>query len=181
MVIKAKERTILRLIGTILILFGVISAIVFNIGFFYNFITYIIMFSILLPWLLFSTFLKLEYNFFIENHRKVFLLLIIYSIVLLILSIIWDEYHGLLIAVETLASLLLISCWHFSLSIIRKGKIIFILSGILSLVLKIILIWQIPFLLHPFIIMEVILVFFGFVIILIVEFSLRKSGFLKYI
>ena len=143
MVIKAKRRTVLRLIGAILILFGAISAIVFNIGFFYNFITYIIIFSILLAWLLFSTFLKLEYNFFIENHRKVFLLLIIYSIVFLILSIIWDIDHGILIIVETLTSLLLISCWHFSLSIIRKEKIIFILSGILYLICKIILLWQI--------------------------------------
>ncbi|MFX0011751.1 MAG: hypothetical protein ACFE9R_15665, partial [Candidatus Hermodarchaeota archaeon] len=143
MVIKAKGRTVLRLIGTILILFGAISAIVFNIGFFYNFITYIVIFSILLPWLLFSTFLKLEYIFFIENHRKVILLLVIYSIVLLIISIIWDINHGLLIIVETFTSLLIITCWHFSLSIIRKEKIIFALSGILYLVCRVIFIWQI--------------------------------------
>jgi len=179
--IKAKGRTVLRLIGTILILFGAISTVVFNIGFFYNFITYIIIFSILLPWLLFSTFLKLEYTFFIENHRKVILLLIIYSIMLIILSIISDINHGVLVILEVLTSLLVISCWHFSLSIIRKEKIIFALSGILYLVCKVIFIWQVSFLQHPIIITEVILIFFGFMVILLVEFTLRKSGFLKYI
>ena len=181
MVIKAKARTVLRLIGAILILFGLISAIVFNIGFFYNFIAYIIIFSILLPWLLFSTFLKLEYNFFIENHRNVFLLLIIYSIVLLILPIIWDVYQEFFIIVETLTSFLLIACWHFSLSIIRKEKLIFVFSGILYLIFKVISIWQISFLQHPIIIMGFIIILFGFVLILIIEFTLRKSGFLKYI
>jgi hypothetical protein len=75
---------------------------------------------------------------------------------------------------------LLISCWHTSLSIYKKNKLIFIIGGFSSLVL-IMLLWS--SLKHVFIIGLSLLLtqLFGLLLIILAELIMKKKGLLNYI
>jgi hypothetical protein len=73
---------------------------------------------------------------------------------------------------------LLISCWHTSLSIYKKNKLIFIIGGFSSLVL-IMLLWS--SLKHVFIIGLSLTQLFGLLLIILAELIMKKKGLLNYI
>jgi hypothetical protein len=181
MVIKAKGRTILRLIGAIFILIGLITSIFFNNIFLISFISYLMVVLITLPWFLFSTFLKLEIDLFTNNIKKVLMVLIIYSIIIVFLSSIQGFSVSLIIIYDSFTLLLLITCWHFSLSIYKREKLAFFFSGLAYIINIIILSSQLILLNHPIFVLDVAFVCFGMISVIIIEFNLRKKGLLTYI
>ena len=181
MSIKAKRRTILRIIGAIIILIGFITALLFNYIFFNDFLTYILIICIIFPWFLFSIFLKLELNFFNIHLKIISIILIIYSTGMIILTVVWNLASVINIIFISLALLALLICWHFSLSLYKKQKILFLLSGLFNIIVIILCSSQISILIAVIQILNITIVAAGMLIIIIVEFNLRKNGYMKYI
>jgi hypothetical protein len=79
--------------------------------------------------------------------------------------------------------LMLISSWHFSLSIYRKSKLIFVIGGFGYFILNIFL-WLVIFNLELVFIFNLILLIFnllGFLLIIVAELKMKKKGLLNYI
>jgi hypothetical protein len=81
------------------------------------------------------------------------------------------------------SNLLLIICWHFSLSIYKKKKLIFIFSGTGYCIITFIL-WLANFVSYSFlvfILIPLVLVLIGILLIVVAELSMKKKGLLNYI
>jgi hypothetical protein len=181
MAIKAKGRTIFRIIGSIFILIGLCFSYILSYFFFKDFFSYLIVVLISLPWILFSSFLKLELNRFTNNAKIILIILMIYSIGMLLLIVIWNLLSSVSIILNTLSILFLLICWHYSLSLYKKEKILFIFGGIFFIT-SIFLICSIHNLQRNLIfIADIIFVGSGIIMILLIETSLRKKGYLNYI
>ena len=128
-----------------------------------------------------SILLKLERVFVVNNSTKILMLLAILVVVLnsVTLPINSDLLNIRFVLLES-SNLLLVSCWHFSLSIYRKNKLIFIIGGFSSLVLNMLL-WS--SLKHVFIIGLSLLLtqLFGLLLIILAELIMKKKGLLNYI
>lgn len=181
MSIKAKRRTLIRLIGAIIILIGFITALLFIYVFLDDFIAYYSIISMFAPWFLFSTFLKLELDYF-NNHLKIIsIILLIFSIAMLIFTILWNLSDAINIIFISLALSALLICWHFSLSLYKKRKICFLLSGLFYIGVIALFNLQIGAPIAFIYALNIAIVAIGILMILIVELNLRKNGYMKYI
>lgn len=181
MSIKAKRRTLIRIIGAIILLIGFITALLFNNVFFDNFIAYYSIISIISPWFLFSTFLKLELNYFNNHLKMISIILSIFSISMIIITILWNLSDALNLIFISLALSALLICWHFSLSLYKKQKICFLLSGLFYIGVITLFNSQISPPIAFIYTLNIALVVIGILMILIVELNLRKNGYMKYI
>ncbi len=181
MSIKAKGRTTLRIIGSLMILLGLILSIFLNIFLVNNIIGNLIILIIIIPWLMFSTALKIELNFFINNTKKVAIALVIYSISIMFIPIILSWSIFAIVIIITFLNLLLLLCWHFSLSIYKIKKLVFLVSG-LGYIIGIF--WMNLMIISAVIVVIVfnlIIIFLSLILILGIEYNLRKIGYLNYI
>jgi hypothetical protein len=181
MSVKAKGRATLRIIGSLIILVGLFLTISFNIVLVNNIIGNLIIIVILIPWMLFSIMLKLELNFFINNTKKVAIGLTTYSVSVVFISIILSCSIFAIIIIITSLNLLLLLCWHFSLSIYKLKKLIFLVSGLGYIIGTFCMNLQIISTINHSIVFNLIFIFIGLILILGIEYHLRKIGYLNYI
>jgi len=181
MSIRGKKEGFCRLIGSFLLLLSFILSIFFSILALDEAILSLILIFIIIPPFLMSILLKLEQVFVVNNSIKflislVILVVVLNSVTLPINSDLLNIRFGLLES----SNLLLISCWHFSLSIYKKNKLIFIIGGLTSFVLNMLL-WS--SLKHVFIIGLILLLtqLFGLLLIILAELIMKKKGLLNYI
>ena len=181
MSVRGKKEAIFRIIGSFLILAGINLSVFFNFLALNNLLLYLVTILIIIPPFLVSIFLKLEQDFIVKNSTKILILLII---LVAVLNLITLPFNNMLLIIrfaliESLG-LLLLSCWHFSLSIYKRDKLIFVISGISSLILNIILWFIIK---HLFIIsiFLILTLFLGLFLIISAELIMKKKGLLNYI
>ncbi|TFG21908.1 MAG: hypothetical protein EU532_14795 [Promethearchaeota archaeon] len=176
--IKAKKSAILRFTGSILILIGLMISLIFRILFLDNTIGSIIWILLNLPWIMVSFLLKLSIDFVSNNSKKILLFLIIYSSLILLVLIMWNVLIAATVVFNFILSLLSLTSWYFCLSLYKKRKIVFLLSGIFYVSGSIFLNLKNDFLGT---ILSICIVGLGIVLILIIEFNLRKKGYMNYI
>ena len=181
MSIQGKKEGFFRILGSFLILLSLILSILFNILAVNNLLFYLLLLIIVFPLFLLSVLLKLEQDVFVKNSSKLLLLLTAVNIIINI--IVFFLSNSILIIKFLLiecSDLLLICCWHFSLSLYKRRKIIFALSGLLSYVLNNIL-W---FSLGEILVIIIFLMptfLLGLFLIIFAELRMRKKGLLNYI
>ena len=181
MSIQGKKEGILRILGSFLILIGFILSIIFNIFTLNNFILFLVsLLIVVLPFLV-STLLKLEQDFIVKYSKSILFILSILIVILNVFTL--PAYSSLNIINFVLiecSDLLLISCWHFSLSIYKREKIIFVLSGAGYFDLNIILWFSLTQILIITIFQSLIF-YVGFFLIISAELIMKKKGLLNYI
>lgn len=180
MSIQGKKEGILRILGSFLILIGFILSIIFNIFTLNNFILFLVsLLIVVLPFLV-STLLKLEQDFIVKYSKSILFILSILIVILNVFTL--PAYSSLNIINFVLiecSDLLLISCWHFSLSIYKREKIIFVLSGAGYFDLNIILWFSLTQILIITIFQSLIF-YVGFFLIISAELIMKKKGLLNY-
>ena len=169
MSILGKKEGICRLLGTTLILIGLILSIPFNYFILNNSLLYLLFILIGIPPFILSIFLKLEQDFIVKNSSKILFIIVTINISLIITAVFFN--------------LLLISCWHLSLSLYKKNKLIFIFSGLGYCIINLFL-WFANFILNNLlvvILLPLLLALIGIMLIIVAELSMKKKGLLNYI
>ncbi len=181
MSVRGKKEAIFRIIGSFLILIGIVLSVFFNFLALNNLLLYLITILIIIPPFLVSIFLKLEQDFIVKNSTKILILLII---LVAVLNLITLPLNSMLLIIRFAliesSGLLLLSCWHFSLSIYKRDKLIFVISGISSFILNIIL-WFILKHLFTISIFLILTLFLGLFLIISAELMMKKKGLLNYV
>ena len=181
MSIRGKKEGFCRLIGSFLLLLSFILSIFFSILALNEAILSLILIFIIIPPFLMSILLKLEQAFIVNISTKLLILLATLVVVLnsVTLPINSDLLKTRFVLLES-SNLLLISCWHTSLSIYKKNKIIFIVGGSTSFVLNVLLWLSLK---HLFIISISLMLtlFFGLLLITSAELIMKKKGLLNFI
>lgn len=182
--IQAKRESLSRIFGMILILIGLIIAIFLD----FFVVNYPLLIILLIlneaSWFIFSLFLKLETNFFIEHFIKIFLVLSCFSIFLIIIGIVLSSANSIFLAFifKVISNFLIIVCWHFCLSLYKKEKVLFLFSGIGYVTLSLICgIRTLILKIGGYAIIPLVLITLGMVIIIISEILMKRKGFLNYI
>jgi len=184
MSIKGKKEGIYRLLGSILLLISLILAMVLEFLIFNNPLLSITLILITVPPFVLSILLKLEQDFFVNNAKNILYLLLIENIVLNSIIIAFYSTSIALNAVITSSSnILLLICWHFSLSIYKKNKRIFFICGVSYFIVQFLILLGNISVSHLFIInlILIISVSFGLFLITSAEIIMKKKGWLKYI
>ena len=181
--IKAKKETLMRLLGMVLILCGLLITLVVDIIFVIsNIVLYLL---IIIPWFLLIILLKLEIDFVVDRTIIFFIILCVYTVIMSIVALLFSssELGSILFIMLVISDILLLICWHFSISIFKKKKILSILCGFGYLIissiyrlLPIMITW--PWLLS---LGSAAIVLLGIVLILFAEMTMRKKGLLNYI
>jgi len=139
---------------------------------------------ITIPSFMLSILLKVEQDFFVNNAKKCLYLLLIENIVLN--SITFAFYRTSLALTTVLSSssiILLIICWHFSLSIYKKNKIFFFICGVSYFFVHFPIFLDSVSVSHLFIINLILLfiISLGLFLIISAELVMKKKGWLKYL
>jgi len=184
MSIKGKKEGICRVLGFIILLISLVF------GYLLGFLTLnqpflsITLILITIPPFVLSILLKLEQDFFVNNARKFLYLLLIEMVVV---NSITFAFYNTFLALKTViissSIILLIICWHFSLSIYKKNKIIFFICGISYIIINIPILLDSISVSHLFIInlILIISVSLGLFLIISAELIMKKKGWLNYI
>ena len=183
MSIQGKKEGICRLIGTTLIFIGLGLSIPFNYFILNNSLLYLLFILICIPPFILSVFLKLEQDFIVKNSLKILFIIVTINISLIITAFFFSSFLMIAFALIVSSNLLLISCWHFSLSLYKKNKLIFIFSGLGYCIINLFL-WFTNFVLNSLffvILLSLLLVFIGITLIIVAELSMKKKGLLNYI
>lgn len=181
MIFQGKKGAFFRILGSFLILLSLILMILFNILAINNLLFYLLLISIILPSFLMSLFLKLEQDFFVKNSTKLlFLLVVIIAVINFITIFSYNTLFIIKFVLIEFSDILLICCWHFSLSLYKRLKIIFVLSGFSSFVLNIIL-WLGLGEILVIIIFLIPTLPLGLFLIISAELIMKKKGLLNYI
>jgi len=181
MSVRGKKEGIIRLIGSFLIL---LSLILFIITKFYTFnilILYLVSFLIAIFPFLTSILLKLEQDFIVKYSRNVLLILMLMVALLNLITLPFFRWPSIIefVLIEC-SDLLLLCCWHYSLSIYKNSKIIFVLSGVGFFVLNIIL-WISLTQILMINIFQMLTLYSGFFLIISAELIMKKKGLLNYV
>lgn len=178
MSLQAKKEGFLRLIGTILIIGGVALSIILDFYVLNKAPTYIFEILTIVLWLFIMVSFKLEIEDIVDNMEKIMMPLLIYSIVVITFgaSLSNNSINSIVFIFSTLSSVLSLICWHFSLSIYKKEKKAFLITGIGYIIISLIIRLVIILTLVPFFIFVA-----GFVLIIYAENSMKKKGLLNYI
>jgi len=184
MSVQGKKEGICRIVGSILILIGLILSIILDYFILNHPLLYLFIILIVVPPFVFSILLKLEQDFIVNNSSKLLLLLVLESIVLTTFVIIFvDTFLIIKFVMAVSSSLLLICSWHFSLSLYKKNKLIFVIGGLGHLILNIFL-WLETFNLDNLFIFNLFPLGFtllGLLLIIVAELKKKKKGLLNYI
>ena len=187
MSIQGKKESICRLTGTTLILISLVLSIILNYFILNNSILYLILIIINVHFLNLSFLLKLKLDIITKNSFKFLFTISTIVLSLIIITTILIHYSNSFLMIRLVlivsSNLLLISCWHFSLSIYKKKKIIFIFSGT-SYCIIIFILWLANFVSYSslvVILFPLMLVIIGIILIIVAELIMKKKGLLNYI
>ncbi len=192
MSIQGKKEGTRRLKGSFTLLLVIIISISFDYFILNNPLLYLIFIIICIPLFILSIFLKLEQDFIVKHSLKILLILLTIIITLIITSVFFNSSLMIVFVLVVSSNLLLISCWHFSLSLYKKHRLIFIFSGFGYCIIKLFL-WFAYFILKIFaysmlfyqllavILVPLFLALVGILLIVVAELSMKKKGFLNYI
>ena len=184
MSVQGKKEGICRIVGSILILIGLILSLFLDYLILNNPLLYLFMTLIVVPPFILSILLKLERDLIVNNSSKLLLLLVIESIALSVFIFASINIFLILKFVLTVSSLLLlVSSWHFSLSLYKKNKLIFVIGGFGYYILNIFL-WLVIFYLDVefiFNLIPLVFILLGFLLIIVAELKMKKKGLLNYI
>ena len=181
--IKAKKESLMRLLGMVLILCGLLITLFVDIIFVISNVALFLL--IIIPWFLLIILLKLEINFVVDHAIIFSIIFCIYTIIMSLVALLFisNEVASLLFIILVISDILLLICWHFPISIFKKKKILSILCGFGYLIitsifrlLPIVIIW--PWLLN---LGSAAVVLLGMVLILFAEMRMKKKGLLNYI
>jgi hypothetical protein len=181
MSIQGKKEGIFRLTGTILIIISLAFSMIFNYFILNNSVLYLILILINVPPLILSILLKLELDVITKNSLKFIFTISTIFLSLIIVTIFFHSF--LMIKFVLIVSSNLLICWHFSLSIYKKKKLIFIFSGT-GYCIIIFILWLANFVSYSFlvfILIPLVLVLIGILLIVVAELSMKKKGLLNYI
>ncbi|MBY8978851.1 MAG: hypothetical protein KGD72_00540 [Candidatus Lokiarchaeota archaeon] len=182
--IKGKKEGIYRLLGSILLLISLVLGLLLGFLTLNNLLLSITLILITVPPFALSILLKLEQDFFVNNAKRFLYLLLIENIV--VNSIIFAFYNTSVALTSVITSssiILLIICWHFSLSIYKKNKIIFFICGVSYILVNTPILLDSVSAYHLFIINLILLIILslGLLLIISAELIMKKKGWLKYI
>ena len=183
MSIQGKKEGICRLTGTTLILIALVLSIFFNYFIINNLLLYLLFILIGIPPFILSIFLKLEQDFIVKNSSKILLIIVTINITLIITAVFFSSFLMIKFALIVSSNLLFVSCWHFSLSLYKKNKLIFIFSGLGYCIINLFLLFA-NFILNNllFVILgPLLLALIGILLIILAELSMKKKGLLNYI
>ena len=183
MSIQGKKEGICRLTGTTLIFVSLALSIIFNFFILNNLILYLILILINVPPLILSILLKLELDVITKNSLKFLFIISTIVLSLIIITNFFNSFIMIRFVLIVTSNLLLIICWHFSLSIYKKKKLIFIFSGT-GYCIIIFILWLANFVSNSFlvfILIPLVLVLIGILLIVVAELSMKKKGLLNYI
>jgi len=184
MSIKGKKEGIYRLLGSILLLISLVLGLLLGFLTLNNLLLSISLILITIPPFVLSILLKLEQDFFVNNAKRFLFLLLIENIVVNTFIIAFYNISVALTTVITSSSIiLLIICWHFSLSIYKKNKIIFFICGVSYFILQFLILLASISVSHLFIFNLTLLisVSLGLFLIITAELIMKKKGWLNYI
>ncbi len=183
MSIQGKKEGLCRLIGITLILIGLVLSISFNYFILNNLLLYLLFILIAIPPFILSIFLKLEQDFIVKNSSKILFIIVTINVSLIITAVFFSSFLMIIFALIVSSNLLLVSCWHFSLSLYKKNKLIFIFSGLGYCIINLFL-WFANFILNNLlvvILVPLLLALIGILLIIVAELSMKKKGLLNYI
>ena len=181
--IKGKIENLLRFSGFILILFSFISSFIFD-YFLFDFVIYFFIIIIIIPYFIILFSIKLELNLTIENQKIVLFITMLNSIVFLIFGLIFfqkDLIFPFLISIIT--NYLLIVNWKYALSVYKKKKMIFIITGVFYCIFTItfrffIFVKQMLFSIS---VLPIILLIIGMLFIIITELLMKKRKLINWL
>jgi hypothetical protein len=193
--INAKLETLVRYLGMIFLLIAIPFTIISDYILMNNsFIFFLYMMSFLL-WFLFFILSKFAIDLIIDNEILLQKLLLLFTCIMglvstLLIIFIMEARLVIVYLIQTISILMLIFCWNFSLSIFKKKKYIFIVSGVVYLILT--LIFDIASLNinefsdifafeNFFAIFSVLLTLIGIIFIILGELRMKQKGLLHYI
>ena len=193
--INAKIETLIRYLGMIFLFIAIPFTIISDYTLMNNsfiFLLYIMSFFL---WFLFFLLSKFAIDLIINNEILFQKLLIIFTCIMGIVSILliillMEVGLVILYLIRTISIIMLICCWNFSLSIFKRKKYIFIISGVIYLLLTLII--DIFFLnINEFLdifvfenffgIFSILLTLIGIIFIILGELRMKKKGLLNYI
>lgn len=182
--IRGKKLNTVRYFGSFLLLLAFILNLIYDLLLVNKVLSLIFMFFLIIPWIGVVIMLKSEVDKIKNNKNMTISLLIGFSFFLSIVFYLFltnNEFIFTLLLV--IPDILLIFAWHFSISIYKKEKIIFIILVICFIVFSLlnkiqsyITRYSIIFGLLPY-----ALTLFGISVILLAELYLKKKGLLVYI
>jgi len=169
MSIKGKKEGICRIVGSLLILIGLILSLILDYFILNNPLLYLFVILIVVPPLILSILLKLE------RIESIVLSALIFAF--------FDIFLIIIFFINVSSLLMLISSWHFSLSIYRKNKLIFHIGGFGYFILNIFFWLEIFNLDTTFIfnLIPLVITLLGFLLIIVAELKMKKKGLLNYI
>lgn len=181
--IKGKKESMLRLLGMVLILIGLLASLIFD-YFILMMNFYVFVLLIFIPWFILIILLKLEKDFFVDNMWKLFLLFGIYTFIMIIIGIFIPMGADMIpFIMISISYILLILSWHFALSIFKKEKTIFLIGGIVYCILSVI--FRIPLLVLKIGLLlgisALVIIVLGMLLIIIAEMVMKKKGLLNWI
>ncbi len=179
--IKGKKESLIRVLGMVLILIGLFTSLIFD-YFIISITIYLLVILIFIPWFILIVLLKLEKEFFVDNMPKLFVILICYTVVLIIMGFIINAAESIVFLISGISIILIIFCWHYALSIYKREKLIFLLSGIISSILA--LVFKISLLIvyiGLFALASMLLIVLGIIAVIFAELSMKKKGLLNYV
>ncbi len=185
MSIQAKKEGLMRVCGMVFILFGVIISIILDVFVLNDGVLFSFILLITISWFFLIIFLKLEKDIFVDNALIISIILVIISTIFIIVGSFISSSESIAVSFIflSISNVLIITSWHFAISIYKKEKIFFTLGGISYCILTLIfrissLIAQIGWLLG---ITPLLLVIVGICLIIIAETIMKKKGLLNYI
>ena len=114
---------------------------------------------------------------------KLYVILLCYTAVLIIMGTIISNAESTVFLISGISIILIIFCWHYALSIYKKEKLIFLLTGIiasiLALVFKITVLILYIGLLFAF--TSILLIILGIIAVIFAELQMKKKGLLNYV
>jgi hypothetical protein len=192
MSILGKKEGICRLKGSFLLLLVIFISISFDYFILNNSLLYLLFILICIPPFILSIFLKLEQDFIVKHSTKILAIIATIIISLIIIANFFISSLMIIFALVFSSNLLLISCWHFSLSLYKKHRLIFVFSGLGYCIINLFL-WFAYFILNIFtysmlfyyllvvILLPLLLALIGILLIVVAELSMKKKGLLNYI
>ena len=182
--IIAKREMIGRFTGAIFFLLGLIFTLIMDTYLLESIISNITLFLIVLILLLFSFSLKLDLPFTRRHFLLNAILVWSTSLILLIVGSFFIQNHilGIFLLISIL-NIIAIICWHFSLSINKKKKIIFAIGSWVYILISLLLRIGLSYINKKLFvgILPLFLIVLGVLCILVSERLMIKKGILKYI